>query len=479
MRWKRTDATLALRLQRASLGRRLAVLLLPLLVAVTAAELWATRRHALEAANAAYDRSLLGALKAIDANISTESGGLAVELPYRMFEFFELTASGQVFFRIVTSDGLVELGSADLPPPSAEPARGTPVFYDAVYFGESVRLVAYRRELDRAPAGSTASTVLVQVGESTRSREEFTARFVRSAAARDAIVLGTLLLGSLWALAVALRPLTRMAREVQARHPNDLTPLGDDRLPADIRPLVAAVNHQMERIRGLMAQQRGFLDDASHQLRTHLTTLQMQADYAQRSHDAAAVREALGALGTEIGRAARTTQQLLALGRSDAAALERAPVDLAALAREAAVAFLPRARTRGIDLGIDMPEDPCPAFGDRGLLQEALRNLLANAIAYTPEGGIVTVSATVAREPVGGCELAVEDDGPGLSAEERALLGQRFRRGARAAEGGSGLGIAIARSIAERHGGELVLQARASGPGLRAVLRWPGHEDTP
>ena len=138
------------RLRRASLWRLLAVLLLPLLAVVTGVELWMTRHDALEAANAAYDRSLLGALKSIDANISTASGGLSAELPYTMLEFFELTASGPVYFRVASSDGLVELGNADLPLPPGPLEPGVPRFYDATYFGESVRLAAYRR----AGAGS-------------------------------------------------------------------------------------------------------------------------------------------------------------------------------------------------------------------------------------------------------------------------------------------------------------------------------------
>ena len=103
-----------------------------------------------QAANAAYDRSLLGALKSIDADVSTESGGLSVELPYRLFEFFELTASGPVHYRVATADGLVELGSADLPAPPTRLRTGVPVFYDGVYFGEPVRLVAYMRDLEPA-----------------------------------------------------------------------------------------------------------------------------------------------------------------------------------------------------------------------------------------------------------------------------------------------------------------------------------------
>lgn len=456
--------------RRASLRQRLALLLLPLLLLVTGVELWITRHDALEAANAAYDRSVLGALKSIDANISTASGGLAVELPYTLFEFFELTASGQVYFRVATSDGLVELGSADLPEPQAALVPGVPVFYDASYFGESVRFAAYRRDLDRAPAGSQGRSVLIQVGESTRSRQEFTSRFVRRAALRDGLVLGLLLFSTAVALAAALRPLTRLAREVQTRKADDLTRIDEADLPADIRPLVAAVNQQMSRTQDLVAQQRQFLDDASHQLRTHLTTLQMQVDYARREQDPAKVGAALEALGTEIGRVTRSTQQLLALGRSDTVSLAFAEVDLAALLRDVAVDLLPLARAKHIDLGIHPPAMTLQAVADAGLLREALGNLVVNAIAYTPAHGTITLFAGKEER---GWRITVEDNGPGLSEEECAALGRRFVRGARARKGGSGLGLAIARSIAQRHQGDLELRAREDGQGLHATLWWP------
>lgn len=458
---------LARRLRRTRLWWLLACLLLPLLAAVTAVELWMTRHDALGAANAAYDRSLLGALKAIDANISSTAGGLSVELPYSMFEFFELTASGNVYFRVASSDGLVELGNADLPPPPTAPVRGTPQFYDAEYFGEAVRLAAYLRPID---AAQPSRTVLVQVAESTRSRQQFTQRFVHRAARRDAVVLALMVLGTATMLAVALRPLARLARDVQGRNPDDMTPLADADLPADVRPLVTAVNEQMARTQALVAQQRQFLDDASHQLRTHLTTLQMQADYARREDDPAQVRQALAAIGGEIARATRSTQQLLALGRSDTAAVELAPCDLAALVREVALELLPQARAKQIDFGMHAPAVGLEAVADAGLLREALTNLAANAIAYTPAHGTVTMAA--AGDSLG-WSVSVEDNGPGLPAAERDAFGQRYRRGSQAARGGSGLGLAIARSIAERHRGTLRLQARESGPGLLAILWWP------
>ncbi len=464
------------RLRRTSLWRLLALLLLPILALVTCVELWMTRHDALEAANAAYDRSLLGALKSIDANISTASGGLSAELPYTMLEFFELTASGHVYFRVASSDGLVELGNADLPLPPGTLEPGVPRFYDATYFGESVRLAAYRRNVDatdtavRATADGQSGSVLVQVAESTQSRQEFTRRFVQRAALRDGLVLALMVLGAAATLAMALRPLSRLARGVQERSPDDMTPIADTDLPADIRPLVAAVNGQMARTQALVSQQRQFLDDASHQLRTHLTTLQMQIDYARREPDPAQVQDTLAAIGGEIARATRSTQQLLSLGRSDTAAVEYAPFDLAALLRTVALELLPQARAKQIDFGIHTPTPEFMAVADSGLLHEALTNLAANAIAYTPAHGTITLSA--AGDALG-WSVNVEDNGPGMAPEERAALGQRYRRGSQAAAGGSGLGLAIARSIAERHRGALRLEARANGPGLLAILWWP------
>ncbi|HYP70812.1 MAG TPA: sensor histidine kinase N-terminal domain-containing protein [Variovorax sp.] len=446
------------------------LLLLPALLSVTGIELWMTRHDALESANAAYDRSLLGALKSIDANISTASGGLSVELPYSMFEFFELTASGQVFFRVATSDGLVELGSADLPEPPSPPPMGAPVFYDATYFNEAVRLVAYQRLLERTPAGANGRSVMIQVAESTRSRQEFTRRFVRSAAIRDGFVLVLLMLGTGLVLHVALKPLARLAREVETRAPEDLTRIDEGGLPAEVRPLVGAVNHHMSRTQDLVALQRQFLDDASHQLRTHLTTLQMQVDYATRESDQEKVRGTLEALGQEIARATRSSQQLLALGRSDTVAVAASSFELEPLLREVAVELLPQARAKRIDLGIRTPASGAFAIGDRALLREALTNLVANAIAYNaPEGAITVFAAGDAM----GWSLNVEDNGPGLSDTEREVLGQRFRRGKQASKGGFGLGLAIVRSIAQRHGGELRLVVPDSGRGLLAIIWWP------
>ncbi len=451
--------------RRRTLGARLLGLLLPGLVLVLGAGLWLARAEAEQAADTAYDRALLGAIKGLDLSVSTASGGLAVEQPYQLFEFFQLTAATTVHYRVATDDGLVEIGSPDLPPPPRELRNGEPLFYDATYFGEAVRVGALRRAL--APPVGSARHVLIQVAEGTAARERFTRGFVRQALWRDAVVLGVMALAVLGASAWALAPVRRLAEATRSRRPDDLRPLQAEGLPAELLPLVDAVNQQLERTAALMAQRRQFVDDASHQLRTPLATLRAQLDFARREPDAARHAEVLQALSQELDHATRGTAQLLALARADAAAHEPEPLDLAVLARDVALSLLPQARERGIDFGVDAPEAGVPARGDLAPLREALANLAHNALVHG--AGPVTLEAGVDAHEVW---VGVSDAGPGLDAELRARVGERFAKGR--GSRGSGLGLAIASAVARRHGGVLDIGAAdAAGQGLRVRLRWP------
>lgn len=459
MRWKR--------LSRLPLAQQLLLLLLPALLLLTLAALRVTAQDVRRAADAAYDRSLFGALKSIDANVSTDSGGLSVELPYRLFEFFELTASGAVHYRVATADGLVELGSPDLPPPPDAMVPGVPQFYDGVYFGTPVRVVAYQRELERPAEGSGSRKLVIQIAEATHAREEFRSIFVRRAAWASAIFLVLATVACVVTVMLVLRPLGRISADVAQRAPGDLQPLAHPDLPGDVRPLVDAINQHMQRTHDLAAQQRMFLDDASHQLRTHLTTLRMQVDFALRERNPQEVRSTLEALAGELQRATRSTNQLLSLARSESVDLQVAPFDARDLLEGVARQFLPAARAKGLDLGVEASS--LEARGDAALLREALVNLVANAIAYVP-GGSLTLRA--AGDSLGWM-LAVEDNGPGLPEDLKARSGTRFARGRSTAGSGSGLGLAIAGAIAARHGGALRLEAGDNGAGLRAILWWP------
>lgn len=458
MFWKKT--------RRLTLRAQVLALLLPGMAGILAVELWFTQADALEAANAAFDRSLLGAIRSLDLNVSTDTGGLAVELPYRLFEIFQLTAGGNVHFRVATADGLVEIGSPDLPKPAEMPRPGEPVFYDATYFGESVRVGTYIRRLDKPVGG--AHELVIQVAENAAGRRQFTRRFVWHAAVRDGSLLAAFGLTLALLMALALRPLSRLAAQVVHRHADDLRPLPAGDLPADVRPLVVAVNDQMARTREVLARERAFLDDASHQLRTPLATLRAQVDYGLREPDPQKVQDTLRAVSLQLDDAVRGTNQLLAMARTDTAALQADPVDLEALVRDVALVLLPQARSRDLDFGVHVAQSPCLATGDAALLREALTNLAHNAIKHTPPRSEVTLEA--AADTLG-FSLSVQDSGPGLSAEVVARAGERFVKGR--GSNGAGLGLAIAKAIVERHGGTMRLRSNEGRPGLHVHLWWP------
>ncbi len=467
-----------------SLRRTLMLVLVPGLMAVALLEIALTWRTAVDAADAAYDRSLLGAIKAIDANISTDSGGLAVELPYRMLEFFELTANGRVYFRVATENGLAEIGNAGLPPPASALVTGQPQFIDTQYFGEPVRMASYARLLDRPlvgqPAGQqTPQRVLIQIAETLQPREAFTRTLLLQSLTRDGLLVLAASAMLVVAVGVSLRPLARLRNEVRARSPNDLRPISPHGIPADVQPLVEAINHHVARIREQAEARRRFVDDASHQLRTPLATLATQVGYALRESDPAEQRLALAAIKQQLDEAVRQTNQMLALARADSAdsaELQSEPVDLSALAQELVRRWWSEARERGIDLGYEEVPDAAgtalpPARAQALLLREAVANLVHNAIRYTPRGSQVTVQVGREGQRV---HISVVDNGPGMATEELARAGERFFRGRTGLQQpGSGLGLAIVKSIVERQGGELLLAVGPQERGLQARMWLP------
>ena len=458
---------------RFSVRRSLLTLALPVMLIMVSIESALTWKTGLQAANAAYDRSLLGAIKAIDSNVSTDTG-LAVELPYRMLEFFELTASGQVFFRVSTDDGLVEIGNAGLPLPPKGLRLGVPQFIDAEYFGEPVRVGALSREMDPEHPGRR---LVIQVAESTNSGNEFSRSLVYQAIGRDAVTIVVVTATLALVIGWALQPLERLRREVEARSDDDLSPVDEAQVPADAAPLVRAINHHLLRQRELIEGRRRFVDDASHQMRTPLATLATLVGYASREQDPARVSEALSALKSQIDDTIRRTNQMLALARADTADAQMVPLDLNALAERCARESWPAARAAGVDLGIEPAAAPVMVLGNEGQLREAVLNLLDNSLRYVAAGGQVTVQVFTDAE--GAC-LRVVDDGPGIPAEERSQAGKRFFRCSNVEQPGSGLGLAIVMAVMQRHHGSMEvsaaqLSAEGGERGAAVSLRLPAH----
>ena len=456
---------------RHSLKRTLLLVLVPLLLLLATGEIWMTWRTAIDASNAAYDRSLFGAVKSIDANISTESGGLGVELPYRLLELFQLTANGEVYYRIATDDGLAEIGSSDLPRPRQTLLSGRPQFADENYFGEPVRIVSYARALSPPIGGATAGQrVVIQLAESVQSRNDFTRRLVLDAISRDILLIGVGVILAAALITWGLKPLQQLRSQVLRRSPDDLTPIDAAQAPYDMAPLVEAINQHVRRNRELVEQRRNFIDDASHQLRTPLATLSTQLAYVQREPDPARVRDALVAIKTQLDDTVRRTNQMLALARADSASLSLSPVDLNALAESVTRSYWIEARERRIDLGLEVGDEPVMVRGHEGLLREALDSLLSNALKFTAVDGRVTVRVATVGDQV---ELTVSDDGPGIPEEERARAGDRFFRGSNVSVSGSGLGLAIVKSVAQRHLGDLLIDSGPHGLGSSIGIRMP------
>jgi two-component system OmpR family sensor kinase/two-component system sensor histidine kinase QseC len=320
----------------------------------------------------------------------------------------------------------------------------------------------------RAYGLQTADGV-IQIAQPTNVREAL----ARAAAERVVIPLILLLpimIGAVaWIVSRGLLPLRFVAAEVQRRDARSLAPLGTEHLPSEIAPLVGELNRLLERLQRAFSAQRAFIADAAHELRSPLTALRLQLQLLDRARDEAERVEARARLGAAVERAIHLAEQLLALARSEPeAAIDFERVDLAAIAAEAIKDTHDLAVAKNIDLGLDAASD-LYIQGNREALRTLVRNLVDNAVRYTPPGGTVQVRCSCTA---GEAELEVNDTGPGIAPADRERVFDRFYRRAAAQEGGTGLGLAIVKAIAERHGAQVDL-GEAPGGGLRVRVIFP------
>jgi len=269
----------------------------------------------------------------------------------------------------------------------------------------------------------------------------------------------------------SLRPVKRARAQVAARQPEDLSPISVRGLPDEIRPLVQELNLLLERMRGAFAQQKQFVGDAAHELRSPLAALRLQMQALQRAGDAPARQVAEQRLTAGIDRATRLVEQLLSMARHEGAEelAPPAPVGLADVLRQAISEALPQANAKRITIALE-GEPEARILGDRDALVLMVRNLLDNAIKYSPAEGRVGMRLEHAAQRT---SLLIDDEGPGIAKEERERVFDRFYRVQGNTQHGSGLGLAIARAIADRHGATISLEDAPEGRGLRARVDFP------
>ena len=391
-----------------------------------------------------------------------------------------------VYFQVLGTRGELLAGDARLPVPVDEAAPvGTVRFRDDTLADEPVR-VAYT--VLRAGAGQ--GEALVQVAETLGRRSRLATEIIKGVLLPQFVVLPLAVLLVWFALARGIRPLAQLQQRIRRRASTDLSAIPIRDVPDEVRPLVDAINDLLQRLDHSIGAQRHFLADAAHQLKTPLAGLRMQAELAARQidvsqGDGAAALHSLQQIALSSQRAAHMVNQLLALARADESAqpVRREPVDLAALTREVLKDFVARAIERRIDLGYEGPGAACAdseespgdldldvhrdadlapqidasppppsttLAGEPVLLGELIRNLVDNALHYTPPGGRVTVRVT--GDPFGhALLLQVEDTGSGIPGHEREAIFRPFYRVLGTQVDGSGLGLAIVQEIAQRH----------------------------
>jgi two-component system OmpR family sensor kinase len=321
--------------------------------------------------------------------------------------------------------------------------------------------------------GAQAMTKVIQVAQPMRVREQQAVDLALKTLRPFALLLPVL--GFLIWIAVgrALQPLERLTTLVKARRVDALDPLPDESLPDEVRPLVGALNDLLIRLGVALDRERAFMADAAHELRTPLTALHLQMGMLSRAANEAERDDAMEKLSAGMQRAIRLVEQMLSLARQEPRAEPvRVSIPLADIAREVVAELVPLADAKQIDLGISNSQ-PATVLGDPDALRTLTRNLVDNAVRYTPAGGRVDVSVENGG-PGEQAILKVVDNGPGIPPEERSRVLDRFYRRPGTSPPGSGLGMAIVKAIADAHDATLELDSGPEGRGLVVSVHFPG-----
>ncbi len=308
----------------------------------------------------------------------------------------------------------------------------------------------------------------VQVAQDLAVRRNMAGNLALRTLGPIAVMMPILMLVVWWVVSGSLDPVARVRSQVASRQADDLSPVSEAGLPDEVRPLVQELNLLFGRVKTAFDAQQTFVADAAHELRTPLAALRLQAQSLERAESLDARKLAVSRLTAGIDRATRLVEQLLVLARQEAAATSTAArsVDLAELARRTVADLAGVAAAKGVDVGIQHA-DPAVVEGQPDALHILLRNLVDNAIKYTPAGGTADISV---RSDAGQVVVTVEDSGPGIPPEERERVFDRFYRVAGSEAAGSGLGLAIIKAIAERHGAALTLGQSERLGGLSATV---------
>lgn len=446
-----------------SIRRRILALAVALLLAAAVVLIVFIRDYAERAADRAFDRLLAASAFTIAGAVQVEDETVIVELPFAAFAMF--SGADRVFYAVEGPDARTVTGYEDLAAAMAETTSAEPRFTDITYRGELVRVASIGRLISTA---SDTGWVTIHVAE-TQNQREALANEILSNAIVPVIALTILAVGLVWfGISRMFAPLTELEHELQARPPDDLSPVSVP-VPVEVGHLVTALNGFMERLQKAMERVSGLVAEAAHEVRTPLASLRAQAEVAMDEQDPEALRRRVGRIHTGAVQASQLVSQLL----MDATISHRLEmqdsegVALWSLIEEVCQRLDGEQVTR-IALEASEAARAVQIRGDRVALREMMRNLIDNALVYSE--GPVEIAAAIGSE---GLVVSVGDRGPGMDDAEKASVLERFKRGkASAGTVGSGLGLSIVARVVESHGGTLRFRDRAGG-GLLAEVSLP------
>lgn len=420
-------------------------LLLPLM-ALEAVSAIVAYSLAVNFANDAYDRELVNTADSVGARLRRTPSGVWVDLPPAAQALLHYNKKEKVYYQVLKEDGTRISGDAIIPGPALHLEAEQPILRYGSLNHKAIRIARIRVAVPNDPENET---VLVQVAETLNSRTLLAQQILLSIMIPQ-VALISLGAGAVWlGVARSLNPLMRLTELLARRSPDDLTQVSESMAPVEVRPLVRALNDLLSRLKVDIESQKRFVANSAHQFRTPLAALRTYIYCAKRLPSDKEMNSILDKIDLSTERMSHLSKKLLALAKAEPANrfFELRDFDLNDLASEVTASFSTLAARKNISLNFACSDKPSIVRGDMDNIRELAANLVENAVVYTPNSGMITVSVHAGE----GVELKVVDNGPGIPVDERERVFERFYRGTGIRESGSGLGLAIVRDIALAH----------------------------
>ncbi len=443
-------------------SRLILIILTPLLIVSLVAGIWQFRTTTARAENI-FDRGLLSAALAISRDVAISGGDALSPLTRRLIND---TSGGELFYHVYAPDGVFVTGYSTPPiPPDLQPDQSAePIYFDAVYQREDVRVLRFR---DVTTVDGVSGTFNVTVWQSADVRRNFVREVVMRSFAVIALLVTCVALIVWFGVRLGLRPLLELEGAVARRSSTDLEPIRRA-VPLETKGLVQTLNRLFDQVSRRISSKDEFISNAAHQLRNPIAGVLALAEAVETAPNEGAAKHRSRELLQAARETSRLANQLLSFERARGSDISMTgePVDICALGAEVVESAAQRTKDSVVELSLSGPDAPVLVFGDRVMLKEALLNILINALVH---GGGQLSRVTMTIETSGQTVfITVEDDGIGIPNDRHDQAKSRF--GQAGGGGGSGLGLSIAAKVAENHGGHLEVGRPRKGASVQIAL---------